>query len=159
MNHTPTTAIFPTLPARNLNGRALTLPAEFGGAFNIAIIAFRRWHQTLVDAWFLFLNPLLAAYPDLRAYELPIIGRQYTLARPFIDGGMAFAIPDPAVRNRTLTVYADVQQVAAALQIPSTETITLLLVDRSGRIVWRDAGPATAQRAAGLAQTLATLLP
>lgn len=158
MNHTPTTAIFPTLSARNLNGRALTLPADFGGTFNIAIIAFRRWHQALVDAWFPFLNPLLAAYPDLRAYELPIIGRQYTFARPFIDGGMAFAIPDPAVRNRTLTVYADVQQVVTALQIPSTETITLLLVDRTGRIFWRDTGPYTAERAAGLERTLATLL-
>ncbi|OAN47541.1 hypothetical protein A6A03_09820 [Chloroflexus islandicus] len=158
MNLEPTTLLFPTLPARNLNGRTLTLPAEFGGAFNIAIIAFRRWHQALVDSWFTFLNPLLAAHPTLRAYELPIIGRQYILARPFIDGGMAFAIPDPAVRNRTLTVYTDVQQVVTALQIASTETITLLLVDRTGRIFWRDTGPYTAERAAGLEQTLATLL-
>lgn len=157
MNHTPTTVIFPTLLARNLNGRTLTLPAEFGGALNIAIIAFRRRHQALVDAWFPFLNPLLATYPDLRAYELPIIGRQYTLARPFIDGGMAFAIPDPEVRNRTLTIYSDVRQVTAALQIPTTETITLLLVDRTGRIFWRDTGPYTAERAAGLEQTLTGL--
>ncbi|MCS6889173.1 MAG: hypothetical protein NZQ09_13280 [Chloroflexus sp.] len=155
MNSEP---IFPTLPARNLNGRALTLPAAFDGALNIAIIAFRRWHQALVDSWFPYLDTLLAAHPQLRAYELPIIGRQYTLARPFIDGGMAFAIPDPAVRNRTLTVYTDVERVMAALQIPSAETITLLLVDRNGRIFWRATGPYTAERAAGLERALASLL-
>jgi hypothetical protein len=151
------TASFPVLQARNLNGRTFTLPAEFGGAYNIAVIAFRRWHQQLVDAWFPYLESLMAAHPDLRAYELPMIGGLYSLARPFIDGGMAAAIPDPAVRDRTLTVYTDVRQVVAALQIPSTATITLLLVDRSGRIFWRDTGAYDAERAASLERALATL--
>lgn len=153
----PTPAIFPALQARNLNGRAFNLPAEFGGAYNIAIIAFQRWHQELVDSWFPRLAPLLAAYPNLRAYELPTIGGMYTLARPFIDGGMAAAIPDPAVRERTLTVYTDVRRVTSALRIPSTATITLLLVDRGGRIFWRDEGAYDAERAAGLERALAIL--
>ncbi len=153
----PTTVIFPVLQARNLNGRAFTLPAEFGGAYNVAIIAFQRWHQELVDSWFPYLAPLLAAHPDLRAYELPMIGGMYALARPFIDGGMAAAIPDPAVRERTLTVYTDVRRVMAALQIPSTATITLLLVDRSGRVFWRDEGAYNPERAVGLERALAML--
>lgn len=151
------TATFPVLQARNLNGRILTLPAEFGGAYNIAIIAFQRWHQDLVDSWFPYLETQLAAHPDLRAYELPMIGGIYNLARPFIDGGMAAAIPDPAVRERTLTVYTDVRRVMAALQIPSAATITLLLVDRSGRIFWRNEGAYDAERAASLERALATL--
>lgn len=149
-------ASFPSLQARNLNGRTLMLPGEFGGERNVALIAFRRWHQELVDSWFPHLERLLAAHPELRAYELPMIGGLYTLARPFIDGGMAAAIPDPAVRERTLTVYTDVGRAQAALGIRSTETITLLLVDRQGRIFWRDEGGYTAQRAAGLERTLAT---
>jgi len=151
------TASFPVLQARNLNGRTLTLPADFGGTYNVAVIAFQRWHQELVDAWFPYLEPLVAAHPELRAYELPMIGGLYSLARPFIDGGMAAAIPDPAVRERTLTVYTDVRRVMAALQIPSTATITLVLVDRSGRIFWRDAGAYDAERAAGLERALTTL--
>lgn len=148
-------AVFPTLQARNLNGRTITLPAELGGARNIVLVAFRRWHQDLIDAWFPYLETLLAAHPELRAYELPMIGGLYTLARPFIDGGMAAAIPDPAVRERTLTVYTDVGRVMRALQIASTETITLLLVDRQGRIFWRDAGPYAPERFAGLEHALA----
>lgn len=60
MSIAPTLALFPPLQARNLNGRTLALPAELAGARNVVIIAFRRWHQPLVDAWFPALAPLLA---------------------------------------------------------------------------------------------------
>ena len=96
-------AVFPPLQARNLNGRRLALPAEFAGARNVVIVAFRRWHQRLVDSWFPALDPLLTAHSDLRAYEVPILAGRYTLARPFIDGGMAGAISSLAARERTLT--------------------------------------------------------
>jgi hypothetical protein len=152
----PGPVVFPRLQARNLNGRTISLPAELGGERNLVLVAFRRWHQDLVDAWFPYLETLLAAHPELRAYELPMIGGLFTLARPFIDGGMAAAIPDPVVRERTLTVYTDIGRVTAALGIASTATITLLLVDRQGRILWRDAGPYTPERIAGLAQALTT---
>ncbi|NTU82956.1 MAG: hypothetical protein HGA45_26920 [Chloroflexales bacterium] len=148
-------AVFPQLKARNLNGRRLTLPAGFAGVRNIVIVAFRRWHQPLVDSWFPALDPLLAAHPDLRAYELPVIASGYGLVRPFIDGGMAVAIPDPAVRERTLTVYTDVATVMAALQIANPETITILLVDLSGQISWRSEGAHDPEKGAGLAQELA----
>lgn len=147
--------VFPVLQARNLNGRRFILPAEFGGERNITIIAFQRQHQELVDSWFPLLDPLLARYADLRAYELPVIGSMYTLARSFIDGGMAAAIPDPAVRERTLTIYTDVRRVLASLQIASTATIVLLLVNRAGWISWRDEGPATRERAMRLERFLA----
>ena len=150
----PTSAVFPALKARNLNGRTLALPTEFAGARNVVIVAFRRWHQALVDSWFPALEPLLAAHPDVCAYELPMLAGGYALARPFIDGGMARAIPDPAVRERTLTVYTNVAQSQAALQISNPETITILLVDRSGQIFWRNEGEYTADKGAALEQAL-----
>lgn len=152
----PLAAVFPPLQARNLNGRTLALPAAFAGARNIVLVAFRRAHQDLVDSWFPALEPLLAAHPDLRAYEVPMLARGYTLARPFIDGGMAVAIPSSEVRERTLTVYTNVAKVSAALQIRSPETITILLVNRSGQIAWRSEGAYAAAKGAGLAHALAT---
>ncbi|MEI7643385.1 MAG: hypothetical protein WCJ55_03655 [Chloroflexales bacterium] len=148
-------AIFPPLQARNLNGRTLALPAAFAGVRNVVIVAFRREHQQLVDSWFPALDPLLAAHPDLRAYEVPVLASGYSFVRPFIDGGMAVAIPSPAVRERTLTVYTNVAKVIVALQIRSPETITILLVDRSGQISWRSEGVYAADKGAGLTQALA----
>jgi hypothetical protein len=134
------TMIFPKLEARNLESRRFMLPDDFAGTYNVAIVAFRRWHQALVDSWSAPLRRLRAAYPDLRAYELPMLSSPYAFARFFIDGGMAAAIPDREVRAATLTVYTDVQQVARALQIPATDTIHLFLVDRAGQISWRGRG-------------------
>lgn len=146
---------FPSLEARNLNGKRVYLPAGFGGARNVVLIAFRRWHQAMVDSWFPYLDQLMSNHPDLRAYELPLISNLYSVARPFIDGGMAAAIPDPRVRERTLTVYTDVGRVAAALGIRNQTTITVLLVDWEGRIFWRGEGPYAPQRAVGLERALA----
>lgn len=148
-------AVFPPLQARNLNGRSLNLPAGFAGMRNIVILAFRRWHQQLVDSWFPAIEPLLATYSDLRAYEMPVIGSGYSLGRFFIDGGMAVAIPDPTVRERTLTVYTDVEKLTAALQIPSQETITILLVDLNGQIAWRSEGAYDADKGVELGRALA----
>ncbi len=159
MHRASTSASFPSLEARNLNGRSFRLPAQFGGERNLVLIAFRRWHQAMVDSWFPPLDRLLAAYPDLRAYELPMIGGMFSLARPFIDGGMASAIADPAVRERTLTVYTDIKSAQTAMGIKNSETITLLLVDRQGRISWRDQGGYTAIRATSLERSLAAEEP
>ena len=151
------TAVFPPLPARNLNGRKLALPADFAGVRNVVLIAFRRWHQQLVDSWGPALDPLLAIYPDLRTYELPMLASSYSLVRPFIDGGMASAIRDQAVRERTLTIYTNIAQGMAALQIGNPETITILLVDRSGTISWRSEGAYDPEKGRGLERALAEI--
>ncbi|MFQ3661014.1 MAG: hypothetical protein SNJ69_01325 [Chloroflexaceae bacterium] len=151
----PTAAVrFPDLEARNLNGKRIYLPSGFGGTRNIVLIAFRRWHQAMVDSWFPYLERLMSTHQDLRAYELPLISSVFALARPFIDGGMASAIPDPRVRERTLTVYTDVERVTATLHIRNRSTITVLLVDRDGQIYWRSEGPYSPERAAGLERAL-----
>ncbi len=110
----------------------------------------KRWSIRGFPPW----PPLLTAHPDVRAYELPMIAGGYTLARPFIDGGMARAIADSVVRERTLTVYTNVAQSLAALQINNPETITILLVDRSGQIFWRSEGEYTVAKGAALEQAL-----
>ena len=41
------TATFPTVPARDLQGREVTLPSAFEGRLNVVVVAFRRDHQRL----------------------------------------------------------------------------------------------------------------
>lgn len=150
--------LFPTLEARNLNGRTLVLPSELDGERNILLIAFQRWHQSEINSWSPALNALLAADPELRAYEVPMIAGFYTMARPVIDAGMALAITGSAARERTLTVYTDVRQTMAALEITHPWSITLMLVDRQGQIGWRDQGSCTPRKASRLEHALAARL-
>ena len=97
----------PQLAARDLAGREVALPAGLPGERNVVLIAFRRDQQKLVDSWVPWLEQRAATDPRLRFVELPAIGPQWEPARPVIDGGMAAAIRDQAVRRRTLTVYAE----------------------------------------------------
>ena len=145
---------FPQVRARNLEGVDVDLPDGFVGDRNIVAIAFQRNHQSLVDSWAPWFEGQAAVDPGLRFYELPTIGRIWAPVRNFIDGGMAAAIRVPAILQRTLTVYGDVNRVTQPLGIDDRSTIALLLVDRSGHVRWRGSGGFAAR----LAQDLDTAL-
>ena len=127
----------PQLAARDLSGREVALPAGLPGERNVVLIAFRRDQQQLVDSWVPRLEQRAAADPGLRFVELPALGLRWQPARSAIDGGMAAAIRDQAVRRRTLTVYTDLRRVTVPLGIDDRSTIWLCLVDRAGRVAWR----------------------
>ncbi len=131
---------FPTLPARDLTGRDVRLPDAFEGERNLVIVAFKRHQQADVDSWLPWLDEQTRVDPGFRFYEVPTIADLWTPARGFIDGGMAAAIPDPAVQRRTLTVYGDVRRLTDPLEIDDRGTIWLFAVDGSGRVRWRGAG-------------------
>lgn len=131
---------FPTIDARDLEGTDRRLPDAFEGRANLVVVAFERWHQELVDTWVAWWEREFADRPDVAVYEVPVLSGRYRLARRFIDGGMAAAIPDPAVRRRTLTAYTDVGRVTRALEISSTATITVLVLDEEGELRWRATG-------------------
>ena len=149
---------FPRLEARNLNGRRHLLPDEFEGDLSIVLVAFEQWQQAQVDTWLPALGAVLAALStrgqDPRLYELVVGPRLFLPARPLIDGAMARYIADPAVRARTLTAYVDVAGTVAALGLPDTRDIAILLVARGGQIQWRTRGAYDPQRVEALARFL-----
>ncbi|CAB4623533.1 unannotated protein [freshwater metagenome] len=131
---------FPDIAARDLQGRDLRLPAGFAGARNVVIIAFQRNHQSLVDSWVPWLEEQAAADTGLSFYELPTIGRIWAPARRFIDGGMAAAIREPVILQRTLTIYGDVTRLTRPLGIDDRSTISVMLVDAVGAVRWQGSG-------------------
>ena len=136
----PITGEFPTVSARNLQGREVMLPSAFEGRFNVVVVAFRREHQSLVDSWVPWLEEHAAAHPDFRFYEIPTIGRMWAPFRNFIDGGMAASIKVPHILQRTLTVYGDVNRLTTPLGIDDRSTIALFIADDTGKVLWSGAG-------------------
>ncbi len=147
---------FPFIDARNLQGVDVQLPAAFEGQHNVVLIAFQRSHQSLVDSWVPWLEEQVVAHPTLRFYEVPTIGRIWSPARKFIDGGMASAIRVPEILQRTLTVYGDVSRLTRPLGIDDRSTIAVVLVDADGTVKWSGSGGFDPILAADLAQALAT---
>jgi hypothetical protein len=148
---------FPTVTGANLSGRRFELPAGFEGELNLVQVAYLQWQQASVDSWTPLLAILTRRHPNLRAYELPVLRRMSWVQQLMIDGGMRMGIPDRAVRDRTITLYLDVERFNAALAIPGVDTIQNLLVDRDGNILWRAAGDYSYEHADELARTVAHL--
>lgn len=131
---------FPTLDARDLEGRRCTLPDALAGTWNLVVLAFRRRQQSTVDAWAAWHRSVVGDRAGFECWEVPVIGVQWAPARRFIDGGMARAVREAEGRRHTLTVYTHVATATRALDITDTGTVTPMLVDRDGRIRWRGTG-------------------
>jgi hypothetical protein len=125
---------FPEVEGRNLEGLEFKLPADFGGAVNLVLIAFRREQQVLVDTWLPPASALADSLGDLQYYELPVLSRTYKILRRFIDGGMRAGISDLAARERTITLYIDKKPFLKALGISNEDTIYILVLASDGRV-------------------------
>lgn len=147
--------IFPRVRARSLEGRELDVPDDLDGELRCIVVAFRREHQQLVDTWLAHLDSIATSNPAFRYYEMPTISRRWTPARRFIDGGMAMAIADRAARERTLTVYTNLEPIITALGLAGTDDIAIALVDAHGVVVWQATGAFTTAAGARLSQAVA----
>ncbi|MCS7071397.1 MAG: hypothetical protein NZM00_07825 [Anaerolinea sp.] len=125
---------FPYQIGHNLEGRRFELPRDFAGDSNLVMIAFEQWQQRWVDTWMPFIQQMKAQYDNIAAYELPVINRLGWIRERMLDYGMRLGIPDKSVRESTITLYTDVAQFCAALRLPTTRTIYVLLVDRDGEV-------------------------
>jgi hypothetical protein len=147
-------ALFPPVEGKDLNDRALSLPADFAGPASLVFVAFERSQQEEVDTWKGFVREMQSLRPGLRFYELPTIGKGYAWLRGVIDGGMRSGIPDPAQRASTVTLYIEVPPFARALGVQSTKSIAAFVVAPSGEILGRSSGRYSEAAAAPLAEAL-----
>ena len=77
------------------------------------------------------------------------------LAGRALNGGMTRGIPDAAARTRTITVYTDVGKVVDNLGLAGTDTIAVLIVERSGRVPASEVGGFEDQKSERLFAALA----
>ena len=131
---------FPEVEATSLAHKKFHLPADLECEFNLVVVAFKQWHQNLVDTWIPSLQTLAYQHPQLRVYELPTMPRFNPFVRYMIDSGMRGGIPDRSVRASTLCIYTNLDRFISAIEIPDLETIRLLLIDRSGEVLRRGQG-------------------
>ena len=87
-------------------------------------------------------------------YVLPVLSARYGPVRWLIDGGMSRGIPDPAARARTITVYTDVEAVVANLGLAGTDTIAVVAVEPTDRILACETGGFVPRKAKRLAEVL-----
>ena len=116
------------------------MPSEFEGEVNLLLIAFLQKQQADVDTWLKPLPLIAKANPKLRFYELPTLKGMNRMVRWFINNGMRGGIPDKDQRARTITLYIDKEPFKKSLGLGSEDQIYAVLIDKSGKVVWKQAG-------------------
>jgi len=149
--------MFPNVQGSDLTGRSFRLPHDFEGNLNIALIVFTDYQQRSADTWLPAVKGLAVRYPQLVAYELPVVPDYGLAQRMFLDGIMRAFITDTATRKATITLYVDQAEFCNAAGLPGMETIYTLLVDRAGQILWRAAGVYTREAGADLESVIMRL--
>ena len=134
-------ARLPQVTTRDLNGVRRTLP---NGRLSILLIAYQRWQQVEVDTWMPTMAALERAHSDISYFELPVVGEMSGVGRRSLDFFMRRGIPDQDVRSRTLTFYVDTSEIREPLGIPDEDHVAVILVDTDGLVLWRGAGPHSA---------------
>ena len=134
--------MFPTVTGINLEGEEKQIPHELPGSLRILCVAFERQQQEDVNTWIDRLTPEVLQQHDLAFYELPVIYEASQAFRLWVNNGMRAGIRDDLARRRTFTVYTDRQAFTANLGF-SLSSISTVLIDKSGKILWRADGPAT----------------
>lgn len=126
--------IFPSITAKNLNKKSITIPDDFSQKNLIAIVAFQRWHQDLVDE---SIENLEKENLDDNHHiiEIPVVKQFSKLRRMRLDGVMRAGITDYDIRQRTITAYLDKQAFRSSLSIPNEETIYWFLVNHATKVI------------------------
>jgi hypothetical protein len=145
---------FPQIKGSNLNLKTKIIPEDLSGELNLIVMPFLRWQQYDVDSWVPSLQKMQKKYPLFRFYEIPTLSNRWKLGQKVIDGGMRAGIPDPATRQRTITVYVNKKHLKEQLNIETEENIHLFLVDKNQNILWRGSGPKNEETARILSQFL-----
>lgn len=126
------------------------MPNDLKGAVNIVVIAFRRDQTGLLTEWAPPLEDFVSKHPLVAYYELPVLSASYSPLSWWIDGGIRAGIVDDKARKITITIYTNKKQFKKRAGIPNEETVCILLIDRTGRILWRTDGNFTAEKLAQL---------
>ncbi len=148
---------FPMVRSENLEGRSFTLPYDLEGVYNVLFIAFQREHQLDVDTWIPFVTQQVKETPSLAYYELPTIYRGNPFFRWGLNAGMRMGIPDKKAREVTITLYLNKPAFRRALNIPDEDSIHVLLVKRSGEVLWRVEGPFDEEKGNDLKRVLESI--
>jgi hypothetical protein len=128
---------FPVIEAETLRGRTIRLPDQLKGERNLLLVAYEREQQADIDTWLAVLDTFSVQPPAFAYYELPSLSSSYKWMRAVIDGGMKQGIPDRAQRDRTITLYLDVDWFRGQIGTAAEPGIAALLVDRAGTILQR----------------------
>jgi len=150
------TPIFPKIVSYDLDKNKITLPSQFAGQVNLVFISFEREQQKDVDTWVSLAQSLQHVNAGFRYYFLPTFPPENPLYRWWISSSMRNDESDPETFRWIVPLFVNQAEFRKSLQIDNQHRVVTLLVDQSGRVLWRGEGPLTPELKTSLTTALAT---
>ena len=143
--------VFPDTTADALDRSLINIPKQLEGRENLVFLLWARDQEAQVDTWITAAQALQHASFDFRVYRMLVSTRENALYRWWDNNSLRSAETDPEMLHWTVPLYTDKAQLRHALGIADDDrTIAVMLLDRSGRVLWKARGPSTEAGRAGL---------
>jgi hypothetical protein len=134
----------PQFTSEALDGKSWTFPNDLNKPWTLIAMAFTQDQQTQVDTWVPAVDVLLEERNDLAFFEWPTLSNKgyydNVVFRKTLASGMRSGIESPIARARTVTTYVKVDAFLAEMGLSGTQTIHVILVDKSGTVKWHTTG-------------------
>lgn len=150
-------ATFPRITSYNLAKTKLNLPGDFAGKVDLLLISFKPEQLTQVNTWMTTVEGLQHTNFNFHWYQLPVSDRENFVFRWWDNSSMRSDDTDPETWPWIVPLYVDKSHFRHALQIPNERQITVLLVDKRGKVLWRSEGPITPEKRASLLAAVAAI--
>jgi hypothetical protein len=125
---------FPNVSAKKLTGETIIVPDVFFGERHLIIVGYRQNAQFDIDRWLIGINQLGL---KVAITEMPTIsGMIPGLISSQIDEGMKKGIPSSDWAS-VATVYEDADKIVNFLGNEKPNSAYLVLLDKSGNVVWK----------------------
>jgi len=134
-------ATIPTATGTALDGHGVSLPRDLSPSATILILGFSRSSQDATTAWEKPVRTSLAS-PDIAFFDMPFLEDAPSFIRPLIVRAIRKQVPDVLKpRFVPLTSGESAWKQAAGFAPSAPDAAYVLLVDRSGRILWQTHEP------------------
>jgi hypothetical protein len=144
----------PQITAYNLEKNKVSLPTGFAAPANLLILFFDQDKREDAESWVPATNQIGGVKQNLQYYLLPVFARENLLYRWWMNSSIRSSTPDSTTWKWTVPLYLNKQKFMQTLDIHSEHEVTLLLVDKEGRVLWRNTGPFTPEKKASLIAAL-----
>ena len=153
LSATALASTIPTATGTALDGHSVSLPRDLSPRATILILGFSRNSQDATTAWE---KPVRTSFatPDIGFFDMPFLEDAPTLIRPLIVRAIRKQVPDVLKpRFVPLTSGESAWKQSAGFNPSAPDAAYVLLVDRSGRVLWQTHEPFSQARFDQLATT------
>jgi hypothetical protein len=153
----PRAAMFPALTTYNLDKTKVDLPADFEGKVNLLLISFEPEQSKDIEGWMPTAQALQHMNFKFRYYKMPVSNQENFVYRWWDSSSLRSIETDPLTWHWIIPLYTNKDSLRRALNISNEKAIVLLLVDKTGQVLWRTSGRITDEKKSSLASAVSAV--